>query len=260
MFPRFLVDIKIGHAATAYHISRQSGNIQTSECVLGLIHHLLKANVNKISETDSSYANKEIQAAFVSLTVDDVTVPLGCLRNIYSPIIKVSRLLLLAGADPNNVTDERDQCPILGLHCHLGHVDMVSLLLEYGADPNLTNDRGETPLLLATSSGHLDIVNLLIQCGANILAADSDGVSPVVAAAKAGHLQVLEHLLLVAQDLSKVTRSKKLTLEDGAQQAFIASISSGQLEVGFSSEWISGLFGAFWNGKLDPLGNVCNLL
>ena len=78
---------------------------------------------------------------------------LGCLRNIYSPIIKVSRLLLLAGADPNYVTDERDQCPILGLHCHHGHVDMVSLLLEYGADPNLTNDRGETPLLLAVTSG-----------------------------------------------------------------------------------------------------------
>ena len=65
----------------------------------------------------------------------------------------MSRLLLLAGADPNHVTDERDQCPILGLHCHHGHVDMVSLLLEYGADPNLTNDRGETPLLLAVSSG-----------------------------------------------------------------------------------------------------------
>ena len=73
MFPRFLVDIKIGHAATAYHISRQSGNIQTSECVLGLIHHLLKANVNKISETDSSYAKKEIQAAFEENKVSDNT-------------------------------------------------------------------------------------------------------------------------------------------------------------------------------------------
>ena len=212
MFPRFLVDIKIGHAATAYHISRQSGNIQTSECVLSLIHHLLKANVNKISETDSSYANKEIQAAFVSLTVDDVTVPLGCLRNIYSPIIKVSRLLLLAGADPNYVTDERDQCPILGLHCHLGHVDMVSLLLEYGADPNLTNDRGETPLLLATSSGHLDIVNLLIQCGANILAADSDGVIPVVAAAKAGHLQVRVATKILRRSWGRATDTGSMIL------------------------------------------------
>ena len=230
---KFLCDPKLGHAASAYYISRQPGKILKSDSVLGLIHHLLKANVNKITETDSSYANKEIQAAFISLAVCDVSEPLAAIKNIYSPIIKVSRLLLLAGADPNQTTDQEDQCPLLGVHSRLGHTDMVSLLLEYGADPNACNSSGVSPLSLASGSGHLDIVNLLIQCGANLHKHDNDGVTAVVAAAKAGCLNVVEHLLIIAQDWNKVTRSKKMTLEDTAQQAFTASISSGHLEVGY---------------------------
>ena len=70
---RFLCDTKLGHAATAYHISRQNGKIRKSDSVLGLIHHLLKANVNKITDTETSYANRDLQAAFVSLASEDVS-------------------------------------------------------------------------------------------------------------------------------------------------------------------------------------------
>ena len=103
---RFLCDTKLGHAATAYHISRQSGKIRRSESVLQLIHHLLKANVNKITDSlDSSYANRDLQAAFVSLASEDVSSALAHDRAVHSPIVKVSRLLLLAGADPNTRTE-----------------------------------------------------------------------------------------------------------------------------------------------------------
>ena len=81
---RFLCDTKLGHAATAYHISRQEGKIQNSSSVLGLIHHLLKANVNKITDADSAYANRDLQAAFVSLAVEDVS---SALVSIYWPLI-----------------------------------------------------------------------------------------------------------------------------------------------------------------------------
>jgi len=198
---KFQIDIRQGHSAIALNLSRHlpvatepESTAKNAEKILQMGHHVLKSNLCKNSQ-NPRFSTRQLQACFTATAVDDISLALGCLKNIYSPIIKVSRLLLLAGADPNHVTDEREQCPILGLHCHHGHVDMVSLLLEYGADPNLTNDRGETPLLLAVSSGHLDIVTLLIRCEANILQADNDGVNPVVAASRAGHLSVLEYLL-----------------------------------------------------------------
>ena len=43
--------------------------------MLQLIHHLLKANVNKITDSlDSCYANRDLQAAFVSLASEGNTV------------------------------------------------------------------------------------------------------------------------------------------------------------------------------------------
>ena len=228
---KFLCDAKLGHAAIAYSMSRSPSKIKKSESVLGLIHHLLKANVNKITETDSSYATKDLQAVFLSLSTDDVSAPLACTRNLFSPIQKVSRLLLLAGADPNTRTDQLEDAAVLSVHSKLGHTEMVSLLLEFGAEPGLTNGGGQTALCWASAEGHLEAVQLLLQCGADLSHRDEAGLSCVVRAARAGHRDVVEFLLVRGQDWSKMTRSRKTALEDSAQQAFIASINSDQLEV-----------------------------
>ncbi len=45
-----------------------------------------------------------------------------------------------------------------------GHVGMVELLIEAGADVNL---EGHSPLLLATRSGHENVVRLLLDAGAD---------------------------------------------------------------------------------------------
>ena len=226
---KFLCDPKLGHAAIAYFISREATKVRPPESVLELIHHLLKANVNKITETDSPYSSKDLQAAFLSLSTEDVSGPLGSTKNIFSPILKVSRLLLLAGADPNTRTELEQAVPLVAAHSRLGHTDMVSLLLEYGADPNLVDDGGQTALSEASAGGHLATVQLLLQCGARL------SQSAVVRAARAGHLQVVELLLLrqpgLGQDWSKITRARKASLEESAQQAFVASINSDHLEV-----------------------------
>ena len=224
---KFLCDPKLGHAAIAYFISREPPTkLRKSESVLELIHHLLKANVNKVTDTDSPYSNKDLQAAFLCLSTEDVSAPLGCTKNIFSPILKVSRLLLLAGADPNTRTELEQAPPLMVVHSKLGHTDMVSLLLEFGADPNLADDAGLTALSQACAGGHLPTVQLLLQCGAR------HSQAAVLGAARAGHLQVVELLLIRGQDWSKMTRARKLSLEESAQQAFVASIRSDHLEVG----------------------------
>jgi Ankyrin repeats (3 copies)/Ankyrin repeat len=73
-----------------------------------------------------------------------------------------ARLLPDADADSKQVA--------LALAAHLGHTDVVRLLLDAGEDPNRYNPDGfhshATPLHHAVSSGHLDTVRLLAERGA----------------------------------------------------------------------------------------------
>jgi len=49
-----------------------------------------------------------------------------------------------------------------------GHLDVVKLLLEHGADPNVQDDEGETPLHHAAAwRDNVDIVRLLLEHGAD---------------------------------------------------------------------------------------------
>ena len=72
--------------------------------------------------------------------------------------MKVSRLLLLAGASPDHITEYLGHAPVLCMYAHEGSVEMVSLLLEFGADVELTNSQGYTALSLAAARGHCDVV------------------------------------------------------------------------------------------------------
>ena len=49
-----------------------------------------------------------------------------------------------------------------------GHVDVVRVLLEQGADINKAKNNGATPLLIASQNGHVDVVRVLVEQGADI--------------------------------------------------------------------------------------------
>lgn len=104
-----------------------------------------------------------LQAIWISTSLQCVSSTLCTLRNIYSPNVKVSRLLLLAGASPNFKTEYMGNAPVLCMYAHEGSVEMVSLLLEFGADLELTNSQGCTALALAAARGHCDVVRRYIR-------------------------------------------------------------------------------------------------
>lgn len=81
---------------------------------------------------------------------------------------QVSRLLMLGGANVNYRTEVLNNAPILCVHSHLGYMDMVSLLLEFGASVDAPSESGLTPLCYAAAGGHMAIVSALCRRRAKV--------------------------------------------------------------------------------------------
>ncbi|MFC6021036.1 ankyrin repeat domain-containing protein [Plantactinospora solaniradicis] len=109
-------------------------------------------------------------------TTSDGTTPLytASVQGI-APIV---RLLLTAGAAPDNESGHgAEGTPLTGAAAW-GHTDVVRELLEYGADPNLREDHGTglSPLDWALRAGHRQTADLLLAAGA-LLAASATTTS-----------------------------------------------------------------------------------
>uniref|UniRef100_A0A6C0AUX0 Uncharacterized protein n=1 Tax=viral metagenome TaxID=1070528 RepID=A0A6C0AUX0_9ZZZZ len=72
--------------------------------------------------------------------------------------------------------------------------DMVTNILKTGVDVNYTNNNGVTPLIVACRNGNLDIVRLLLDYGA-MLQAPGSNFNALKEAAMSGHIHVVNELL-----------------------------------------------------------------
>lgn len=71
-----------------------------------------------------------------------------------------------------------------------GHVEVVNLLLEAGADINVADyTDGIDSLMLASQNGHNEIVKLLLEAGANVNQRNYRGGSPLHMATAGGVLR-----------------------------------------------------------------------
>lgn len=76
-----------------------------------------------------------------------------------------------------------------------GHLEIVKVLLAAGADVNMTNDNGQSPLHYAASRNREDIAKCLLEAGAHVNAADKLGNTSLHRAASRGHLSMVQSLL-----------------------------------------------------------------
>ncbi|KTG06687.1 hypothetical protein cypCar_00044234 [Cyprinus carpio] len=108
-------------------------------------------------------------------------------------------LLLQSGADPN-VIDVCEHTP-LGLAAQAGHFNIVEILLQKGASVwSRPHSLGSASVLFdAAASGNPDIISLLLEYGANPNVPTHTGHLPIHRAAYRGHLLVLEQLIPVTK-------------------------------------------------------------
>ncbi|CAK9824589.1 Protein TANC2 [Anthophora retusa] len=225
---KFLCDLRLGHAAIAYRLSRLQAPLDGDKA-LELGHHILKAHVYR--GVAPCWPSRDLQAIWLASSTECVSSALCTLRNIYSPNVKVSRLLLLAGASPNHITEYLGNAPALCMYAHEGSVEMVSLLLEFGADVELTNSQGCTALSLAAARGHCDVVRRLAAAGASLGHTDMAGQCPLVHAARHGRLSVVGYLLacdwVVPTNENETEGNQDIGREEAAQQAVVAAAAQG---------------------------------
>ncbi|XP_018612889.2 ankyrin repeat domain-containing protein 50 [Scleropages formosus] len=112
------------------------------------------------------------------------------------------RILLDGGASVNQ-TDPTDGRTLLANAAHMGSADVAQLLLTRGADLELVDFQGQTPLILAARQGHAKVLLALLDWAAQhglevarmVNHADNEGWTALRSAAWAGHVEMVRMLL-----------------------------------------------------------------
>jgi hypothetical protein len=91
--------------------------------------------------------------------------------------------------------------------CKNGSAAMVKMLLEAGADINLTLKGGETMLMLASRSGNAEAVQMLLGRRANPNARERLGQTALMWAAAEGHTAIVRALIAAGADTNAKTDS-----------------------------------------------------
>uniref|UniRef100_A0A8D0A0C8 Tetratricopeptide repeat, ankyrin repeat and coiled-coil containing 1 n=1 Tax=Sander lucioperca TaxID=283035 RepID=A0A8D0A0C8_SANLU len=225
----FLCDPRTGHALMAFMLSRQEGKLNRQQ-TMELGHHILKAHIFKGLSKRTGVSSSVLQALWISCSADGLSAALASLRNLYTPNVKVSRLLMLGGANVNYRTEVLNNAPVLCVQCHLGHQEIASLLLEFGASVDVVSENGMNPLCFSAAAGHLGLVMLLCKRGGKVNHVDKSGQCALVHAALRGHPEIIQYLLEL--EWSAEGQQQDCALKNKAlQQALIAASSMGHTQV-----------------------------
>lgn len=133
----------------------------------------------------------------------------------------VMTMLLDAGADVN----AKNRRNATALHWAITELPKVKLLLDRGADPNVHSVEGRTPLLLAAQQPTgADIIKLLLDKGADANGKDLTGRTPLMAAATTGSVEALRLLISKGAQVNGSMASGGNALISAAQSRNLAAV------------------------------------
>ena len=141
-------------------------------------------------------------------------------KNIYGK--ELCQILIEHGADPN-VADGDGQTP-LHIAAQIAQIpniygkEVSQLLIEHDADPNVADGKGITPLHLAASWNHKEVSQLLIEHGADPNVADGGGRTPLHWAAR---IDVMNLLIENGADPNVVENHGQTPLHQAAQRGLM---------------------------------------
>ncbi len=107
--------------------------------------------------------------------------------------VESMKKLIRINADTVNGSNDRGYTPLI-LASYYGRSEMVKLLIENGADVNFKSSQG-TALCGVAYKGDITITKLLLKHGAIVNTQDNNGTSPLLYATLLGHTELAKLLL-----------------------------------------------------------------
>ena len=86
--------------------------------------------------------------------------------------------------------------------CRSGNEEIVSILLRFGAEPNICDKNKCTPLYIASSMGYRGIVEKLLETNADVNAKNAQGYVPLLSAIENNHFEIAELLMNRGADVN----------------------------------------------------------
>ncbi len=143
-------------------------------------------------------AEEELKNGADPNMVDSKSIPV-CGSALEAGDWEILRLLLDAGADPNMnyiMDPEKDKrAPLIARAAGFNEPTPVQMLIDKGAHIDLRDQTGLTALHIASYLGYEQVVKLLIDRKANLELGDEAGYTPLMMAANAGKIETVRLLL-----------------------------------------------------------------
>ncbi|RLN17029.1 26S proteasome non-ATPase regulatory subunit 10 [Panicum miliaceum] len=150
-------------------------------------------------------------SALASLTPADLSLRNEDGRSLVHVVLALLEAGGGAAASVLNAKDEEGWAPIHSV-ASTGNAQIVEILLERGADVDLTTDGGRTALHYAASKGRLNIAEKLIAHGAKVNKKDKFGCTPLHRAASTGNAELCEFLIEEGAEVDAVDRTGQTPL------------------------------------------------
>ena len=128
---------------------------------------------------------------------------------------------------------------------------LTSLLLNSGADPNITNSRNATALMNAAYQGHAEVVEVLLDAGADPTVEDVNAWTPMTKAAFEGQAEAVRVLAPHSRD--KLDAALHLASVNGDTETIDVLLNSGASVFARSNENKTALMYAASNGNEDAV-------